>query len=98
MAQLNIETCLNYCSREAAYFSSNELKWINKVRKLKNEHPDEVDIIIQPEDNDGTIYAKLPISYFRLQAPVRKNMTEEEKVALGARLRNWREKRAEGAE
>jgi len=96
--QLNIETCFNYTAREAGYFSSNEQRWINRVRKLANEHPDEVTILSEPEDNDGTIYARMPVSYFRLQAPQKQNLTDEQKEALSERLRNWREKRAEGAE
>jgi len=98
MAQKDIETCFNYCAREAGYFSSNEPKWINKVRKLHNTHPDDVVILREPEDNDGTIYARMPISYFKLQAPQKQNLTDEQKEALSERLRNWREKRAEGAE
>ena len=98
MAQPNIETCFNYCSREAAYFSSNELKWINRIRKFANDYPDQVTILAQPEDNDGVIYARLPISFFRLQAPQKQNLTDEQKDALSERLRKWREKRAEGAE
>lgn len=93
MAQKDIETCFNYNSREAGYFSSNEPKFINKVRKLAEEHPDEVTILAEPENNDGTIYAKMPISYFRIQAPVRRNHSEEEKAYLRERLRNWREMR-----
>ena len=96
--QLNVETCFNYCAREAGFFSSNESKWINRIHKLANEHPDEVTILREPEDNDGTIYARMPISYFRLQAPQKQNLTDEQKEALSERLRNWREKRAEGAE
>ena len=92
MAQKNIETCFNYTSREAGYFSSNESKYINKVHKLKEQFPDRVTIIAEPEDNDGTIYAKMPISFFRLQASHPRIMTDEEKDALRKLLHQRRKK------
>lgn len=69
MARVDIETCFNYCSREAGFFSSNEQRWINKIHKLKDKHPDLVTILAEPEDNDGTIYAKMPVKFLRLQGP-----------------------------
>lgn len=90
-ATRDIETCFNYCSREAGFFSSNEQRWINKTRKLAKERPDEVTILAEPEDNDGTIYARMPVNYFRIQAPVIKEYSEEEKEYLRNRLREWRE-------
>lgn len=101
MAQVNIETCFNYTAREAGFFSSNEIKYINKVRKLAKEHPDEVTILAEPEDNDGVIYARMPANYFRIQAPQKREVTEEQKEILRTRIGNWRKKmknRAEGAE
>lgn len=86
----NIETCFNYTTREAGYFSSNEPKYISKVHKLKEKYPDLVTIIAEPEDNDGVIYAKMPISFFRLQAPNSREMSDEEKSLISERLRQWR--------
>ena len=65
----DIETCFNYCAREAGYFSSNEQKWITKILRLKKQYPDLVTILKMPEDNDGTIYAKMPVTFLRLQGP-----------------------------
>ena len=101
MAQVNIETCFNYTAREAGFFSSNEMKLINRVRKLAKEHQDEVTILAEPENNDGCIYAKIPASYFRLQAPNRQCLTEEKREILRTRMRDLRQRgknRAEGAE
>ena len=92
MALKNIETCFNYTTREAGYFSSNEPKYISKVHKLKEQFPDKVTIIAEPEDNDGVIYAKMPISFFRLQASHSRIMTDEEKDTLREQLHQWRKK------
>ena len=72
-----METCFNYCS-ERAFFSSDERKWVNRVRKLAEENPEEVRIIAQPEENDGCIYAELPAKWLRVQPPRKLNLTEEE--------------------
>lgn len=79
-----METCFNYCNTDTAYFSSDERRWINKVHKLKNQYPELVTILAEPKDNNGCIYAKMPIRFFRLQCPAPKRgpMTEEEKKAL----------------
>lgn len=62
----DIETCFNYCSKDEAFFSSNEQKWINRVRRLAAKFPDRVTILRQPETNDGTIYAKMPCNTMKL--------------------------------
>lgn len=80
----DIETCFNYCSREAGYFSSNEQKWITKILRLKSQFPDLVTILKMPEENDGTIYAKMPVSFLRLQGP--KQVSEATRKANLERL------------
>ena len=72
-----METCFNYCNKEHAYFSSDERKFINKVRKLKEKYPDEVRIIAEPETNDGCIYCELPVEWFKLYP--KPKVTEEQR-------------------
>ena len=79
-----MDTCFNYCSPETAYFSSDERRWINKIRKLKLQRPDEVEILKQPEENDGCIYCKIPTHYLRLQA--KREVTEEQREQAKERL------------
>ena len=62
-----METCFNYCDEKQAFFSSDERKWITRIRKLQEQNPDEVIILRQPETNDGCIYCKLPASYLQVQ-------------------------------
>lgn len=78
-----LETCFNYTD-DCAYFSSSERRWINKIHKLKEKHPDEVEIIREAEDNDGCIYAKVPSTWMKLSPP--RTYTDEQIAVMTARL------------
>ena len=80
-----METCFNYCSKEHGYFSSDERKFISKVRKLKEKYPEEVRIIAEPENNDGCIYCKLPVSWFKIIP--KRVLTEENRQKAAERAR-----------
>ena len=91
-----METCLNYCDDKFAYFSSDETKWINKITQLHEENPDEVQIIAKPNANDRCIYARFPVSYFKIAAKrTRRKMTEEEREAAKERGRQLAKTRKE---
>lgn len=83
---IHIETCFNYCSPEQGFFSSDERKWITQIHKLKAKYPDMIEIIREPEQNDGCIYAKLPPKFLKVEGPRACNQTEEQRLAVGARL------------
>ena len=82
-----METCFNYTNKERAFFSSDERKFITKVRKLKEKYPDEVRIITEPEDNDGCIYCELPTRWFTIRVPKRMNLTDEQREELSVRMK-----------
>lgn len=82
-----MDTCYNCCEPGKGWFSSDERKWINKIYKLKEQYPDLVDIRNEPETNDGCISCTVPSAWFKLQPPRRLNMTEEERAAVGERLK-----------
>lgn len=82
-----METCFNYCG-DQAFFSSDERKWINKIHKLKEQHPDEITIIREPEDNDGCIYCKLPPYTLKIQ--FKREYSEEQKKILSDRMKAMR--------
>lgn len=86
-----METSLNYTDG-TAYFSSDEKKWHTRIRKLAAEHPDEVTIIRQPENNDGCIYAKLPSNWFKLQPKRTRELTDEQRAEYRARMAKLRSK------
>ena len=82
-----IETAVSYDERKIAFFSSDEKKWINKMRKLAEQHPDECQIIVQPENNDGCINAKFPAKWLKVSVPRSVNMTKEQRQAAAERMR-----------
>jgi hypothetical protein len=94
MAELK-DTCFSYTNEDdCAYFSSSETKWINKILKLKEEHPDKVKIVYRPEDNHGTVYAHIPKSWIKISPPRQVNYTDEQRAAMAERLAAAREKKA----
>ena len=91
-AQSEIETCFNYCDSEA-FFSSDERKQINTIRKLATQHPKECVILRPPETNGGFIYAKVPASWLHVRPPRKVEMSEEQRIAATERLQKAREQR-----
>ena len=90
-----METCFNYCydprkNDSRAWFSSDERKFINRIHKLKEKYPDKVNIIREPEDNDGCIYCSLPQAWLRVQPNVTRELTESELETLRERLASTR--------
>ena len=81
-----METCFNYTTKDKAFFSSDERKFITKVRKLKEKYPDKVRIIRELEDNDGCIYCELPVEWFTVRVPKQMNYTDEQKEKARVRM------------
>lgn len=81
-----METNFGYCDKDNAFFSSDERRWITKIRKLKAKHPDQIEILAEPETNDGCIYCKLPSSWLKVIPPRVNVMSEEQKATVAARL------------
>ena len=81
-----METCFNYCQPDIAFMSSDERRWVNKIRKLAESHPDEVTIIREPDENDGCIYCSLPVRWLNVRPPIKRNLTDEQRLAMSERL------------
>ena len=81
-----METCFNYTEKEHGSFSSDERRFITKVRKLKEKYPEQVRIIKEPEENDGCIYCEMPVEWFTIRVPKKVNFTDEQKKAMTDRL------------
>ena len=77
-----METCFNYTEKEHGFLSSDERRFVNKVRRLKERYPDQVRIIKEPEDNDGCIYCELPAEWFTVRVPKKMNFTDEQKSEM----------------
>ena len=55
------------------------------MKKLAAEHPEEVRMIEQPEENDGCIYVELPSSWLKIQPKRKIELTDEDRKALRER-------------
>lgn len=82
-----MDTSLSYTDRDSAYFSSDENRWIQKIRKLKQQRPDEIAVELDPENNDGCICAKFPVSWFKIAPPVKRKLTDEQRQAYSERMK-----------
>ena len=67
--------------QRAVTVSLSQAKFINKVKKLASDHP-EVEILA--ENEDGSIYAHLPLNYIKISAP--RQMSEDQKQKARERL------------
>lgn len=84
----NNENCIEFLNNQhsiTVYFCMQ--KWINKVKKLKEEHPDDVKIFA--ENEDGSICARLPIKYLKISAP--RKVSDEQRQAASERFKKLRE-------
>ena len=84
----NNENCIEFLNNQHPITVSFCMqKWINKVKKLKEEHPDDVKILA--ENEDGSICARLPIKYLKISAP--RKVSDEQRQAASERFKKLRE-------
>lgn len=86
------ETAVEFLGDDAHItYTTNEKKYVNKLRKQAEEYPDDVRIV--SEFSDGTIVAHLPRRWFVAPRPPAKRapMSEERKAELRDRLAKMRE-------
>lgn len=98
MANVLVETCINYCELDKAFVSSNERRWNNHIRKLAEQHPNEVTILAEPETNGGVIYAKFPPKWARIAPPKQVVISDAERARRSENLKHIIEKRAKERE
>ena len=83
-----MDCAIDWTDHKTAFVSVDDMSWINKLEKLKSEHPDEVDILFTPEENDGMLVARLPKRWIKIMPPRR--MSEEQRQACVERLAKMR--------
>lgn len=87
------ETALSYLDEDTHMaFSSSERKWINKILKYAESHPNEVRIRCYPDDNFGELVAYIPKRWLKISPPRKVELTDEQREALAERMRNARSK------
>lgn len=80
----NIEWLTN--QRKAAASFTQE-KWVKKIKKLYEEHPEEMEL---HENYDGSIFVKFPLKWVKISC-VKRQLTDEQKQAMAERLKKARE-------
>lgn len=71
---------------------TGEVRFINALKKLKEEYPDEVNITAV--NDDGSMLARVPFDWMRFVAPKRhREMTDEQRAAAAERMKKAREKK-----
>lgn len=73
-------------------------KFISKIRSLAEKFPDDCEIT--HENPDGSIVAHIPVKWIKINNPQRKSrdISDEEREAVGERLKLARQKRKENME
>lgn len=61
----------------------------NKVMRLAEQFPEEVEIRVKPEDNNGTLVAHIPRKWVKISPPPKREMTDEQREAARVRLKSW---------
>lgn len=68
-------------------------RYISKVKKLAQQHPNQVKIL--SENDDGSIFAHLPLRALKLNLSAKRELSEEERKKIGVRLHSGRSRFAE---
>lgn len=69
-------------------------KYVHKIEKLADKHPDKVRIIAK--NDDGSICAKLPIKSLKLSI-IERELSEEDKQKRAERMRKLKEDKKNGS-
>lgn len=77
---------------KVACVSFYQKKFVNKIKRLEKNFPNDVDIVA--ENSDGSICAHIPISWVKISPPRKgREFTDEEKALAAERLKNARAKK-----
>ena len=81
------ETNFEFVAGESiATMSTAESKWINRIKKLAEQYPDDVKIVAV--NKDGSLLAHVPVKWFNLKPPVKRNLTDEQRAELSERMKH----------
>lgn len=78
-------------SENEAMLTLSKQRYISRVKKLKESHPNEVDIT---ENVDGTIFAKVPVRWIKIN-PTKAVSEEQRRRSRENIMKMWESKRTE---
>ena len=64
--------------KEAAITASQK-RLINRLRKLHEDNPDETVLIT---NQDGSVFAKVPVDWIKIKKPTKRELTDEERQEM----------------
>ena len=73
-------------SRDKATVTLHGGRLKNRVLRLAEEYPEEVEIRREPDENGGFLVAKIPVKWVKITPPRRLELTDEQKEELRERL------------
>ena len=82
-----METSVTYTS-DRAFLSTDERWLITRIGRLAEKHPDSVNIIRQPQENDGCLYCEIPSKWVKITPPKTIDLTDEQRAERAERMRN----------
>lgn len=78
-------------SEENALLTLSKQKYINRVKRLKESHPNEVHVY---ENADGTIFARVPVRWIKIN-PTKAVSEEQRRRSRENIMKMWESKRTE---
>jgi hypothetical protein len=70
---------------ENVFVTIHQMRFCNKVEKLAGQHPGECEIL--KRNKDGSILARLPLRWIRIQKPNQRELTDDEREELRERIK-----------
>ena len=84
-----------YKGSKTCTVSFTSQKYINKIKKLYKKSPDAFEVF--EINDDGSLYARIPLSWLKISMPRTKEMTEEQRESAAERFRKYREEKYNNA-
>ena len=79
-----------------ATVTTGERKWLNKIAKLQEKSPEDVQVVAT--NPDGSIVVHIPFDWVKLSLPRKVNLTEEQRTERATRLSEMRARSRETGE
>lgn len=84
-----METVIEHLDGKSTWtISTDERTWKNRLVKLAEQHPDEVECVAV--NRDGSVMFHIPASWVKIKPPRKVEMTEERRQELADRMRSLR--------
>lgn len=79
-----MKTTSNLTGQRKVTFTFTARKYINRIKKYKESHPDDVDFV---ENSDGSICGHVPLKWLKISPPRKVELTDEQKAERSERMR-----------